>query len=218
MRVLIACEHSGTVREAFRACGHDAWSCDILPASDGSPHHLQGDCLAAVDGGWDRLIAHPPCTYLTNSAVWALKDPDFERYPGVGYHQRLKPGTLFGSARRAARLEAIAFFRSLLECPIAQICIENPVGCMGPIVGKAAQIIHPYQFGDDASKGTCLWLKGLTPLAGTRYVEPRWVDGKPRWGNQTDSGQNALSPTDDRGHVRSITYPGIAAAMAEQWG
>lgn len=234
MKVLIACECSGVVREAFRAKGHDAWSCDLLPATDGSEFHVYGDVLKHREGGfpvlswkWDMMIAHPPCDYLTNSAAWAYKDPDFERYPGVGYHQKLKPGTLFGAARRKAREDAKTFFLALWNVPIARICIENPIGCMNthpdlPRALPARQIVQPHQFGEDASKATCLWLKGLPPLRRTLDFPPRLVqwEGKTvkRWSNQTDSGQNKLTPTDDRASVRAVTYSGIATAMAEQWG
>lgn len=222
MRILIACEASGHVREAFRAKGHDAWSADLLPASDGSPYHAQGDVLAILAQGWDMLIAHPPCTYLTNSAAWAFYEPNFSKYPGVGYHQKLKPGTLTGAARCAARAEAVAFALALWNCGIPRICIENPVGALSRHLGKT-QIVQPYQFGDDASKGTALWRRGLPALV--IYPAQRCAgrivthNGKQveRWSNQTDSGQNRLSPSDDRAHVRAITYLGVARAMADQW-
>lgn len=170
------------------------------------------------------LIAHPPCDFLTNSAAWAYKDADFERYPGVGYHQKVKPGTLTGAARRAAREEAVTFFLALWNSKIPKIAIENPIGHMNTRLDVRPQIIQPYQFGEDASKATCLWLKGLPPLVPTGYFPPRIVkypkdSGKmvKRWSNQTDSGQNCLSPSEDRASVRAVTYPGIAKAMASQW-
>lgn len=226
MRVLVACEFSGTVRDAFRARGHDAWSCDLRPDINGSPYHIQGDALEAVARGWDQLIAHPPCTYLTNSAAWAFPDPDFERHPGVGYHQRVKPGTLTGAARRAAQDEAAAFFIALYNSPVERVAIENPgSGAMSKRLRPADQIIHPHQFGSDASKGTGLWLRGLPKLKPTCRVRGRMVEWPPlsgkmveRWANQTDSGQNRLTPSEDREAIRSVTYPGIADAMAEQWG
>lgn len=205
------------MREAFRAHGHDAWSCDILPVADGSAHHLQCDVAELLDQpvkilrhSWQVLIAHPPCTYLTNSAAWAFSDGP--------YHQRVKPETLVGSARRQAREEAIAFVKMFWNSGIERIAIENPVGALSKHFRKWSQIIQPYQFGDDASKATCLWLNNLPPLVPTKHVAPRMVNGKPRWANQTDSGQNKLSPSDDRGALRSITYQGIAEAMAAQWG
>lgn len=218
MRVLIGCEQFGKVREAFRARGHDAWSCDLKPTRDGSPFHFHGNVLAVLGNGWDLAIFHPDCTYLTNSAEWAYKDPDFDRYPGVGYHQKLKPGTLFGAERRKARTDAVAFVKTLLSAPIPRIAIENPIGHLTQHLGSADQTIQPHQFGDDASKATCLWLKNLPKLVSTNPVAPRLVDGKPRWGNQTDGGQNKLPPSADRAMLRAATYPGIAAACADQWG
>jgi hypothetical protein len=195
MRVLIACENSGTVRDAFAERGHDAWSCDLLPAPG---QHICGDALEAVERGkWDLMIAHPPCTYLSSSGMhWTvrgLRDP-------------------------ALTEQALAFVRALMAAPVPRIAIENPVGVIGTRIRKADQWIQPYQFGDDASKRTGLWLKNLPQLVPTGHVEPRIVDGKPRWANQTDSGQNRLGPSADRWRIRSNTYPGIAAAMADQWG
>lgn len=207
--MLVGCEHSGVVRRAFRARGHDAWSCDLLAAADGGPHY-QGDVLEILALGWDLAIFHPDCTFLTSSAEWAYGDGP--------YHQKLKPETLTGAARRTARAGAVAFVRQLLAAPIDKIAIENPVGHLSRAIGKPAQVIQPNWFGDDASKATCLWLKNLPPLAPTRMVAPRMVNGRPRWANQTDNGQNRLSPTNDRWAKRAQTYPGVAAAFAEQWG
>ena len=209
MKILIGCEHTGSVRRAFAAHGHDAWSCDLLPASDGG-QHLQCDVLTVLDRGWDLAIFHPDCTYLTNSAAWAYGDGP--------YHQKIKPETLVSAARRAARERAVAFVMALLAAPIGRIAIENPIGYLSTALRKPEQIIQPHWFGDDASKATCLWLKGLPPLVPTRPIAPRMVDGRPRWANQTDSGQNRLSPSDDRWALRAATYPGIASAMAAQWG
>jgi hypothetical protein len=217
MRVLVGCECSGVVREAFRACGHDAWSCDLKPTEQPG-NHLQCDVLTVLDDGWDLMIAHPDCTYLTISAEWAYKDPDCVRYPGVGYHMKLKAGTLTGAARRAARDEAAKFFRTLLDCRIPRVCLENPVGCISSRVRKPDQTIQPHQYGEDASKATCLWLRNLPPLKPTGHFPPRMVNGRPRWGNQTDGGQNKLSPSANRVTDRSRTYEGIARAMADQWG
>lgn len=210
MRVLIACEFSGTVRDAFIARGHDAVSCDLLPTESEGPH-IVGDALDAayMGGPWDLMIAHPPCTYLTISAEWCYKDVQTKRKSA---------GVLYGAERRAARVKATEFFRALLNAPIPRIAIENPVGCISTAIRKPDQTIQPYQFGHDASKRTCLWLKGLRPLMPTLHVEPRMVNGKSRWGNQTDSGQNRLGPSADRWALRSLTYPGIANAMAGQWG
>ena len=218
MRILIACEYSGTVRDAFAARGHDAMSCDLLP-TDKPGKHYQGDVRDVLNDGWDLAIFHPHCTYLTSSAEWAYKDPDFQRYPGVGYHQKLKPGTLFGAERRKARALAVEFFLLLWNSNIHRACIENPVGHISQhLRGAARQIIQPHQFGHDASKATCLWLKNLPKLRPTENIPPRIVNGKPRWANQTDGGQNKLAPSKDRWKIRSTTYKGIAEAMADQWG
>lgn len=199
MKVLIACESSGTVRNAFRELGHDAWSCDLLDADDGSKYHIKGDCLTAIHGykHWDLLIAHPPCTYLSVSGMhWTtrgLRDPQLTE-------------------------EALEFAKALFDAPVDKICIENPVSIISSRIRKPDQIIQPYQFGHDASKKTCLWLKGLPLLQHTEFVPGRDVGGKTRWGNQTDSGQNKLPPSKDRWKLRSKTYTGIAKAMADQWG
>jgi len=211
MRVLVGCEHSGVVRRAFRDLGHDAWSCDLLPAADKDQHHLQTNVLHILDMDWDLAVFHPDCTYLTSSAEWAYGDGP--------YHQKVKPGTLVGAQRRLARSNAIGFVRCLLDAPIEKIAIENPIGVLSRAIRPPEQVIQPHWFGDDASKATCLWLKNLQPLLRTKRVMPRAVDGKiARWSNQTDAGQNRLSPSDDRWAKRAETYPGIAAAMADQWG
>jgi len=213
MRVLVACEFSGVVTRSFRKRGHEAFSCDLIECEDAgmSLYHYQQDVLSGVlRDGWDLMIAHPPCTYLTCSAEWAYSDGP--------YHQQVKPDTLVGTARRKAREEAIQFVQLLMNAPIKRIAIENPIGVLSSRIRKPEQIIQPYQFGEDASKATCLWLQGLPVLKETNYVEPRIVDGKKRWSNQTDSGQNRLSPSNDRWAKRSVTYQGIADAMAEQWG
>jgi hypothetical protein len=221
MRVLVGCECSGRVRDAFAALGHDAWSCDLLPSVNGGKH-LQCDVLSVLGDGWDLAVFHPTCTYLTCSAEWAYKDPDFDRYPGVGYHQRVKPGTLVGQARRDARQQAVQFVARLAGCGIPRIAIENPIGVLARKLRPADQVIQPYQFGEDASKATGLWLQGLPTLRPTERVPGRFVtyNGKQveRWSNQTDSGQNRLTPSAERWAVRSVTYPGIAKAMASQWG
>lgn len=197
MRVLVACESSGVVREAFRALGHSAWSCDVQPADDGSGYHFQQDVREVLQlDGWDLLIAHPPCTYLSSSGMhWTtrgLREPQLTE-------------------------DAAEFFLSFTRTKIPHVAIENPVGVMSSRYRKPDQYIQPYQFGEDASKKTGLWLHNLPPLVPTEYVEPRIVNGKPRWSNQTDSGQNRLGPSSDRWKLRSSTYHGIAKAMAEQW-
>jgi len=197
VKVLVACEFSGVVREAFIKLGHSAVSCDLLPTDREGPH-IQGDVLQVLNDGWDLMIAHPPCTYLSVSGLhWNKKDP----------------------SRSLKTEEALEFVRVLLNAPIKKICLENPVSCISSRIRKPDQIIQPYEFGHDASKKTCLWLKHLPLLVldKTEYIEPRLVDGKKRWANQTDSGQNRLPPSKDRWKKRSMTYQGIAKAMADQW-
>jgi hypothetical protein len=206
------------VRDAFRKRGHDAWSNDTLPTTADPKYHLQCDVFDVLNDGWDLAIFHPPCTYLTCSAEWAYKDPDYVRYPGVGYHQKVKPETLVGAARREARKQAVLFVRTLFHTDIRHIAIENPRGHLSQHMPSKPQIIQPYQFGDDASKATCIWRKNLPELVPTKYIEPRIVNGMKRWANQTDSGQNRCSPSEDRWSERSLTYQGIADAFAEQWG
>lgn len=237
MRVIVGCETSAKVRDEFRKLGHDAWSCDLLPCAGDPRWHRQCDILEILDEGWDLGIVHPPCTYLTVSAAWAFGDGP--------YHQKVKPGTLVGAPRREAREKAITFAKTLFEFPaVKRMAMENPIGFLNTRFRKPDQIVQPYQFGHDASKSTGLWLRGLPTLNPTEFVFPRMVCREckgvsgykaahkvgcehcgaepgllqPRWANQTDSGQNNLSPSDDRGAVRSITYEGIARAMAEQWG
>ena len=193
--ILIACETSGVVREAFRALGADAISCDLLPADDGSKYHVQCDVRHLLKEDWALVIAHPPCTYLAVSGLhWNKRRPE----------------------RAALTEEAAEFFMRFtrLRCRWA---IENPVGCMSTRYRKPDQIVQPYSFGHNASKATCLWLNGLPRLRPTLYVHPRIVDGKPRWSNQTDSVQNRLTPHPLRWKERSRTYEGIAREMAEQW-
>lgn len=173
--------------------------------------------------GWepDVAIFHPTCTYLTNSAAWAFKDPDYDRYPGVGYHQKVKEGTLTGAARREARQAALADVERIIALPIPFKVIENPVGAISTNIRKPSQTVQPYEFGDDASKGTCFWYVdadgGVADFS--LYKDPalrvpgRIVGGKERWANQTDSGQNRLSPGSDRWKDRSRTFPGIADAL-----
>lgn len=201
MRVLIACEFSGVVRDAFLDQGHDAYSCDLLPCTSNRAYnrHYQGDVLQYLGEGWDLMIAHPPCTYLSSSGLhWNCRTP----------------------GRYLKTRQAIEFAEALWHAPIPTIALENPIGCLPThsALMKATQTIQPYEFGHDASKATCLWLKGLMRLLGTQYIEPRYIDDKPRWANQTDSGQNNLGPSETRAADRAVTYTGIAVAMAEQWG
>ena len=192
MRILVACEVSGAVRDAFRVLGHDAWSCDILPSD--SLYHIQGDALDVIGGGWDMMIGHPPCTDLAVSgARW------FKQKIADGRQQR-----------------AIEFARRLWEAPIPLIALENPVSVLASAIRPSDQTIHPWMFGDAFSKATCLWLKGLTPLTPTKIVDKgdriTYASGKslPAW-------YANLSPS-NRASLRSKTFPGIANAMASQWG
>ena len=193
MKVLVACEFSGVVRDAFIARGHNAISCDLLATEVPGPHH-QGDVSEILGDGWDLMVAHPPCTYLAGSGLhWNKRRPE----------------------RAALTEEALEFVRLLLDAPVPRIALENPVGCISTRIRKPDHIIHPWQFGHDASKATCLWLKGL-PLLEATDVLPGGRGA--RRANQTASGQNKLSPSKDRWKLRSLTYPGIAEAMASQWG
>lgn len=193
MRILVACEYSGAVRDAFIALGHEAMSCDLLPTDKPGPHY-EGDLFDVIGDGWDLMVAHPPCTYLSVSGMhWTtrgLRDPKLTD-------------------------DALQFVRDLMDAPIDRIAIENPVSVISTRIRKPDQIIQPWWFGDDASKKTCLWLKNLPLLTPTDMLEG---DSKTRRGNQTASGQNKLPPSKDRWKLRSATFQGIANAMAQQWG
>jgi hypothetical protein len=193
MKVLVACEYSGAVRDAFIRAGHNAMSCDLLPTDAPGPHY-QGDVTDILKDGWDLMVAHPPCTYLSVSGMhWTtrgLRDPQLTE-------------------------DALAFVRLLMAAPIPRIAIENPVSVISSRIRKPDQIIQPWWFGHDASKKTCLWLKNLPPLKPTDMLPG---DAKTRRANQTASGQNKLPPSKDRWKLRSATYQGIADAMAAQWG
>lgn len=240
-KVLIGYSACPLTRAAFEAHDHDVWTCDLLPARDNSPKHHQCDVWEVLGMAWDMAVLHPMCTFMNVASSWALKDPDFKRFPDVGYHQEVKPETLTGAVRRAAQAADIENFKRLLALPYP-VAIENPApSSLNTAVRPPDQVINPFQFGDDARKGTGFWLtKGLPVLAinPAQYIEPRLVcDNKhafqygmtrcpdcgsekylPRWANQTDAGQNRLSPGEKRWLDRSQTYPGIAAAMGAQWG
>lgn len=220
--VLIGYSCCPLTKAAFDRHGHDVWTCDTLPRrGDDQTKHLREDVWSAIRSRkWDCLILHPMCTFLTTSAAWAFQDPDYDKYPGKGYHQMPNPEKLYGAARRAARFEALQNFAALLACDVPYIAIENPaVNFVNTAIERPTQIIQPHQFGDDASKATGLWLRGLPLLQHTKYVAPTLrPNGKHRWANQTDTGQNNLSPGDNRWLERSVTYPGIAAAFGDQWG
>ena len=194
MKVLVACEFSGVVREAFRKKGHDAWSCDLLPARDSSPYHYQGPIEEFLKSkhSWDLMVAHPPCTYLTVSGNrWYANRPE-----------------LIG--------EAYDFFIYLSNLFIPKICIENPVGRISTLYRKPDQIVQPYWFGDPFEKKTCLWLSNLPLLTPTNMVEP-----PPRQqvkGGKTLPTWYSNAPKKDRSMIRSTTFQGLANAMADQWG
>lgn len=203
MKVLITHESSGVMREAWRALGHDAYSCDLQPADDGSRYHIQMDALLVIRAcQWDLIGMHPPCTYLTGAGIhWNNRGRGWEKTEAALDHVQ-------------ACFEAAKFKPHYLE---------NPVGIISSRIRKPDQIIQPYEFGDDASKKTCLWLKWIPPL---RKLPANRLPGRlvtcngkqvERWSNQTDSGQNKLPPSDTRWKERSKTYPGIARACAAQW-
>ncbi len=191
MRVLIACEYSGAVRDAFIAAGHDAMSCDMLPSEKPGPHY-QGDVRGVLGDGWDLMVAHPPCTHLAVSGARWFRE------------------------KQAEQAEALDFVRLLLNAPIPRIALENPVSIISTRIRKPDQIIQPYEHGHEATKTTCLWLKNLPSIVPTKIVGKgaRHVtkSGRslPEWYN--------LPPSADRWKLRSATFPGIAAAMANQWG
>jgi len=208
MKVLVACEFSGIVREAFKAKGHDAWSCDLLD-TEIPGQHFKGDVLEYLEPEyeWDLMIAHPPCTYISYAATKSWND----------------------EGRLWKRLDALHLFAKLWDASIEKICIENPMGCASPTIAKYSQIIQPYFWGDSESKRTCLWLKNLSPLehiplnnmfGDATHVKPKIYGyykrgkkkGKPIYGN------SYLKDSEDRGKIRSVFWEGIAAAMAEQWG
>ena len=191
MKVLVACEYSGVVREAFAKKGHDAWSCDLLPTDQPSDKHIQGDVLEVINQGWDLIIGHPPCTFLTvsNSKNWA-------KLQANGKQQ-----------------EAIDFVLAIWDADCPRICIENPVGALSTRsrMGKPTQYVQPYEFGHPEQKKTGLWLKGLPKLVGTKFID---VSGLPKKDVQR---LHYLPPSKDRWKLRSKTYQGIADCMASTW-
>lgn len=182
MKVLIACEFSGVVRNAFRKKGHDAWSCDLLSSDDDSEFHITGDVLKVLGNGWDLMIAHPPCTHLAVSGARWFKH------------------------KKNEQAEALDFVAKLLNAPIEKICLENPISIISSKIRKPDQIIQPWQFGHGETKATCLWLKNLPLLQPTNIVSGR------------EARIHKMPPSEDRWKKRSVTYQGIADAMADQWG
>jgi hypothetical protein len=211
MRVLIACEYSGRVREAFRARGHDVTSCDFEPAEDNSPHHYQGDVFDLLKTEqFDLMIAHPPCTFLTNAGARWLYQGGKKRVNG-------SHGINVDQARYQAMQEAAGFFNELRQSGVPKIAIENPIMHYDAKqrCGQQDQTVQPWWFGEEAFKATCLWLKDLPPLVATNKLTPP-KPGTPehkRW-----SAIHRASPGPDRWKIRSRTFTGIANAMAEQWG
>lgn len=181
MRVLVACEYSGRVRDAFAAIGHDAWSCDLLP-TESPGQHIIGDVSEILADGWDLMVAHPPCTHLAVSGARWFKDKQREQ------------------------AEALDFVRMLIGAPIERIALENPVSVISSKIRRPDQIIQPWMFGHGETKATCLWLKNLKPLEPTSIVEGR------------SQLVHRMPPGPDRWKKRSLTYQGIANAMAQQWG
>ena len=180
MRILVACEFSGIVRDAFVAGGHDAWSCDLLP-TERPGQHYQGNVGDILNDDWDLMIAHPPCTHLAVSGARWFKD------------------------KRAEQAEALDFVRLLLDAPIPCIALENPISIISSKIRKPDQIVQPWQFGHGETKAICLWLKGLPKLTETTVVAGR------------EARVHRMAPSPDRWKERSRFFPGIAAAMADQW-
>lgn len=182
-------------------------SCDLLPTEVDGPHY-QGDVRDILGEGWDLMVAHPPCTYLTVA----------------GLHWNKRGVIVDGRPRAELTEEGLDFVRFLLDAPVPRIALENPISCISSRIRRPDQIVQPYEFGEDASKRTCLWLKGLPKLEINPAIRfpGRWVEDRgkmvERWSNQTDSGQNRLGPSEDRWKERSRTFPGIAEAMAARWG
>ena len=195
MNVLIGCECSGEVQNAFRAKGHNAWSCDLQPSDDESTFHLKMDVLIAImTTNWDLLIAHPPCTHLAVSGARWFDDP---RFP----------------LKRSQQSQAIKFFLALYNCHIPKVCIENPVGIMSTVFRKPDQIIQPWWFGHGEKKATCLWLRGLPKLIKKQYIP--WEEHN--LGNIENLFLTVSNKT-ELAKLRSKTYHGVALAMADQWG
>lgn len=201
MRVLIACEESQAVTKAFRELGHEAFSCDILPCSGGHPEwHYQQSVFEVIDKDWDLMIAHPPCTYLAVSGASWMYNKDGSR----------------NEERYRNQMEGLEFVHQLMDADIPRIAIENPISVISSYIREPNQIIQPYFFGDKFRKTTCLWLKNLPHLELTNMVEPEIVT----YGSKTYSGAAGkwFKSAEERRTERSKTFPGIAQAMAQQWG
>lgn len=204
MRVLVSCEFSGRVRAALRAVGVAAWSNDLRPAEDGGPH-IQGDAIEALEWGcWDALIAFPDCTHhVVSGARWFYETP-----------VKPAPGVFYGQARLDARSRDRDFVRRLWNSGVPRVAIENPIGTLAAVLGKPTQIVQPYWFGDPAIKTTCLWLRNLPTLQATDWIEPPADKAdRRRWQECWNE-----APGPERQKNRSRTYPGLARAVAGQWG
>lgn len=198
MKILVACEYSGVVRDAFIKAGHDAWSCDILPCESDPSKHYQCDVFQVLDNGWDMMIAHPPCTYLCRA--------------GQAWNNHPKH-----TDRKEKTEDAVKFFMALYNAPIPRIAVENPAGIISTRFRPPDQYIHPYHFGDPYPKKTGLWLKGLPVLQHTNVVEPHVVVYNGKKYSVIHDGPPGTHRK-DRAKARSKTYQGIADAMASQWG
>jgi len=191
LRVLVACEFSGVVRRAFRDRGHEAWSCDLLPAEDFSPYHYQCDVMQVLGAGWDLMICHPPCTHLSVSGARWFKEKAKEQ------------------------ADALVFVSDLLDAPIPRIALENPISIISTVVRKPDQTLQPWQFGHGEVKATCLWLKNLPRLVPTHKAMDLFSEEPPI---EREARVHQMSPGPNRWKERSRTFTGIAAAMADQWG
>ena len=216
-RILIACEESQATTKAFRKLGHEAFSCDLLPCSGGhSEWHYQCDIFEVINKGWDLMVAHPPCTFLTGSGVQWLSNPEDKALP---FEER-RPHPKYPN-RRNDMLDSVEFVKALYEADIKHIAVENPVGLLSSRWRKPDQIVQPYMFGDEATKTTCLWLKNLPLLLPTNIVgkgeRTIFASGKshPKW--YADALKNAKTK-EERQTLRSKTFEGMAQAFAEQWG
>jgi hypothetical protein len=218
--VLVGCEFTDTVSAAFRELGHDVTSCDIIPSENPAARHHLGDVREIMDDGYTLGIFHPVCTYLTCSAEWAYSD---------NIKRKLKPGGIYGAARRVKRAEALDFTAQLFGAKVGRLCLENSKGVITKRLGGRGfwhgkpQMIQPHEYGHDVSKQTMLYLRDLEPLVPdpAEYIEPRIIKYKGkwvrRWANQSPCGADSRGPSADRGKDRSRFFPGVARAMAAHW-
>jgi len=214
-KILVACEESQAITKAFRKLGFEAYSCDLLPASGGHPEwHIQGDAIAeAYSGKYDMMIAHPPCTYLSVAGAWAM------------YKKDENGNKLINEVRKKNQDEALDFVKKLMDAPIEHIAIENPISVISSQIRKPDQIVHPYHFGDKASKSTCLWLKNIPKLEYTNIVEKgefkEWIDSKSgKKKRQATWIYECLKQAENKEHLRTLrskTFQGMADAIADQW-